>query len=168
MPIDATYFKNGILPCYALMMSVAARILGSEAEAADLVQETVKRLWEKREALDRPDSARAFCMVITRNAALSALRSRSRRPEDPLDYAPPDLTEAPDGADEAEQRSRVLWKALEMMDVRSARALTLSMYGAQSDEIAADLNVSSAAARQILSRARTRLKTLIIKLNTHD
>ncbi|MDE7426355.1 MAG: sigma-70 family RNA polymerase sigma factor [Muribaculaceae bacterium] len=168
MPIDATYFKNGILPCYALMMRVAVRILGSEDEAADLVQDTVKRLWEKRETLEKPDSARAFCVVIARNAALSAVRSRSRRSTESLDDVKEAITEVGEGSDYSEQQSRLLWKALEMMDGRSARALTLSMYGAQSDEIAADLNVSPAAARQILSRARVRLKTLIIKIKNHD
>lgn len=55
------------------------RLLGSLQDAEDLVQETMLRAWQKREALREPSALRAWLYKIATNACLDKLRQRPRR-----------------------------------------------------------------------------------------
>ena len=63
-------FRNDILPLKDVLYRLALRITLDSAEAEDIVQETMLKLWNRRERWDEIDSIEAFAMTICRNLAL--------------------------------------------------------------------------------------------------
>lgn len=70
-------FRNDILPLKDKLYRLALRITFNPAEAEDIVQDTMIRVWNKREEWSQFESIEAFCTVIARNLAID----RSQRKE---------------------------------------------------------------------------------------
>lgn len=58
------------------MYLLALRLLVSREEAADAVQETMVRLWEKRDKLEKVASKEAYAMQMVKNYSLDRLKSK--------------------------------------------------------------------------------------------
>jgi RNA polymerase sigma-70 factor (ECF subfamily) len=58
------------------MYQLARRLLVSQEEAADAVQETMARLWEKRDKLVDVNNKEAYAMQMVKNYALDRLKSK--------------------------------------------------------------------------------------------
>ena len=67
-------FRNDILPLKNKLFRLALRITLNNAEAEDIVQETLIKVWKKRESWDEIESIEAFCYSICRNLALDRTR----------------------------------------------------------------------------------------------
>ena len=67
-------FRNDILPLKNILYRLALRITCNNAEAEDIVQDTLMKVWNRRERWDEIDSIEAFCMTICRNLALDRMR----------------------------------------------------------------------------------------------
>ena len=65
-----TSFRNDILPHKDKLFRLAFRITLNRAEAEDIVQDTLIKVWEQRESLAEVKSIEAYCMTICRNHAL--------------------------------------------------------------------------------------------------
>ena len=63
-------FRNDILPLKNKLYRLALRITLNTAEAEDIVQETMIKVWKQRDQLDALDSIEAYCLTICRNMAL--------------------------------------------------------------------------------------------------
>ena len=63
-------FRNDILPLKEKLFRTALRITMDSAEAEDVVQDTLIRVWNKREEWPNIISIEAYCMTICRNLAL--------------------------------------------------------------------------------------------------
>ena len=63
-------FQTHILPLKNELFRLALRITLSREDAEDVVQETMLKVWNKREQWERIDNIEAFCMTICRNLAL--------------------------------------------------------------------------------------------------
>ena len=70
-------FKNDILPLKNQLFRLALRITTNRAEAEDIVQETLIKVWNKREQWDEIASMEAFCFTICRNKALDSIKKHS-------------------------------------------------------------------------------------------
>ncbi|MBM3421406.1 MAG: sigma-70 family RNA polymerase sigma factor [Bacteroidetes bacterium] len=71
-------FINEVLRYSGRLYSVAFRILRSNEDAEDAVQETLLRLWNKRNDISHYESIEALCVTVIRNLALDRLRQRKR------------------------------------------------------------------------------------------
>ena len=60
-------FQNDILPLKDKLFRLALRILFNPQEAEDIVQDTLVKVWNKREEWKNIDSIEAYCMTICRN-----------------------------------------------------------------------------------------------------
>ena len=67
-------FRNDILPLKNKLFRLAFRITLNNAEAEDIVQETLIKVWKKRESWNEIESIEAFCYSICRNLALDRTR----------------------------------------------------------------------------------------------
>ena len=67
-------FKNDILPLKNVLYRVALRIMLNREEAEDIVQETLVKIWNKRDNWQNIDSLEAFSLTICRNIALDKKR----------------------------------------------------------------------------------------------
>ncbi len=70
--VDRRHRRELLLHCY--------RMLGSQSEAEDVVQETFVRAWRSRASLRDASRIRPWLYRVATNACLDALRSRRRRP----------------------------------------------------------------------------------------
>ena len=79
-------FTSVILPLQHKLYRYALSIVFEVALAEDIVQEVLLKLWKHRERLKEIDNKEAWCIRLTRNAALDKLKSANRKAE-PIDTA---------------------------------------------------------------------------------
>ena len=63
-------FRNDILPLKDKLYRLALRIALDSAEAEDIVQDTMIRVWNKRDEWAQFNSIEAFCLTVARNLAI--------------------------------------------------------------------------------------------------
>lgn len=139
----------------------AYRLLGSVADAEDVLQEARLRLHKQEPA---PDNADAFVFRVVTNLALDRLRQQQRqRRLYPGPWLPAPLpTESPDGealAELAEELSLGFVLMLERLSPAERVVFVLREgFDYSFDEIGELIGVSAAACRQRLRRARANLR----------
>ena len=74
--IKQVSFRNDVLPLKNALYRLALRITLNSAEAEDIVQDTLIKVWNKRESWAEIDSIEAFSMTICRNLALDRIDRR--------------------------------------------------------------------------------------------
>ena len=85
-------FRNDILPLKNKLFRLALRITLDSAEAEDIVQDTLIRVWNKRDEWHSLDSVEAYCLTVARNLAID----RSQRKEAQNVSFTPEAQEMPD------------------------------------------------------------------------
>jgi RNA polymerase sigma-70 factor (ECF subfamily) len=146
------------------LRAVAYRMLGSLSEADDAVQDTWLRV--SRADASEVENLRGWLTTIVSRVSLNMLRARNVRREQPLDGHLPDPLISPIGVlqpdDQALLADSVGLALLVVLDTLSpAERLAFvlhDMFGLPFDEIAPMIDRSPAAARQLASRARRRIK----------
>jgi RNA polymerase sigma-70 factor (ECF subfamily) len=73
------YFTSVVLPLKDKLFRYAKSILNQEDLAKDVVQETLLKVWEKREEADTIHNMEAWCMTLARNFALSKFRLKDNQ-----------------------------------------------------------------------------------------
>ncbi|GAA3680497.1 RNA polymerase sigma-70 factor [Nonomuraea antimicrobica] len=141
----------------SLLFTVAYEMLGSAADAEDVLQETWLR-WVKTD-LEQVHDQRAYLVRITTRQSLNRLRSLKRRKEAYVGpWLPEPLLTAPDVAEDvelAESVSMALMLVLETLSPTERVVFVLrEVFEVGYDEIAATVGKSPAAVRQIAYRAR--------------
>jgi RNA polymerase sigma factor (sigma-70 family) len=141
------------------LRAVAYRLLGSAAEADDAVQEAWLRLG--RSDPDEIDNLGGWLTTVVARVALSMLRSRAVRREDPLDDRLPEPAGGADPEEEAVLADSVGLALLVVLDtLPPAERLSFvlhDLFGMPFDEIAPVVGRTPVAARQLASRARRRV-----------
>ncbi|WP_328653035.1 RNA polymerase sigma-70 factor [Micromonospora sp. NBC_00330] len=140
-----------------LLFTVAYEMLGSAADAEDVLQETWLR-WADAD-LSTVRDQRAYLVRITTRLSLNRLRAVGRRRESYVgSWLPEPLLTAPDVADDvelAESVSMAMLLVLETLGPTERAVFVLrEVFDIGYDEIAEAVDKSSAAVRQIAHRAR--------------
>ncbi|MEQ0560995.1 RNA polymerase sigma-70 factor [Amycolatopsis sp. NEAU-NG30] len=140
-----------------LLFTVAYEMLGSAADAEDVLQETWLR-WVRVEPAEVRD-ARAYLVRITTRLSLNRLRTMKRRKEAYVGpWLPEPLLTTPDVADDvelAESVSMALMLVLETLAPTERAVFVLrEVFDVGYDEIAEAVGKTPAAVRQIAHRAR--------------
>lgn len=140
-----------------LLFTVAYEMLGSAADAEDVVQETWLR-WADVDHAEVQDP-RAYLVRIVTRQALNRLRTLSRRREDYVgEWLPEPLLTAPDVAEDVELADSVSMAMLTVLETLgpTERAVFVlrEVFELPYDEIAIAVGKTSAAVRQVATRAR--------------
>ncbi|MGM9693550.1 MAG: RNA polymerase sigma factor [Alloprevotella sp.] len=69
-------FRHDLLPLKDKIFRLALRITANRQDAEDLTQDTLLRVWTKREEMETVNNLEAFCMTICRNLALDKLAAK--------------------------------------------------------------------------------------------
>jgi RNA polymerase sigma-70 factor (ECF subfamily) len=146
------------------LRAVAYRMLGSLSDADDAVQEA----WLRLSRADRSDveNLGGWLTTVVARVSLNMLRSRKSRREEPLGVRVPEpIVDRADGIDPeheallADSVGLALLVVLETLSPPERLAFVLhDMFGVPFDEIAAIVDRSPDAARQLASRARRRVR----------
>jgi len=67
-------FRNDVLPLKNELFRLALRITLNRAEAEDVVQETMIKVWNRRDRWNEIESIEAFCLTICRNISLDKMK----------------------------------------------------------------------------------------------
>nr|WP_258310749.1 RNA polymerase sigma-70 factor [Streptomyces sp. FT05W] len=140
-----------------LLFTVAYEMLGSAVDAEDVLQETWLR-WVEVD-LDTVRDRRAYLVRITTRQALNRLRTMSRRKESYVGpWLPEPLLTTPDVAQDAELAESVSMAVMLVLETLAPteRAVFVlrEVFDVGYDEIAAAVDRTPAAVRQIAHRAR--------------
>ena len=145
------------------LRAVAYRMLGSTAEADDVVQEAWLRL--SRSDVSTVDNLRAWLTTVVARLSLDALRARKSRHEElaGLELPEPVVTDAVDDPEEsaviADSVGVALLVVLETLTPAERLAFVLhDVFGLPFDEIAPIVDRTPIATRQLASRARRRVR----------
>jgi RNA polymerase sigma-70 factor, ECF subfamily len=141
----------------SLLFTIAYEMLGSAADADDVVQETWLRWVDADRAAVR--DPRAYLVRIVSRQALNRLRTLSRRREEYVgEWLPEPLLTSPDVAEDvelAEGVSIAMLIVLETLGPAERAVFVLrEVFDVPYDEISEAVGKSSAAVRQIAHRAR--------------
>jgi RNA polymerase sigma-70 factor (ECF subfamily) len=140
------------------LTAVAYRMLGSRAEAEDVVQEAWLR-YDKARAGGEIHDARGWLTTVTGRISLDVLRSaRVRREAYPGQWLPEPVVRGLGPDAQVEQRAEVglaLLVVLEKLTPEQRVAVVLhDAFGVPFEEVASVLNTTAATARQHASRGR--------------
>jgi RNA polymerase sigma factor (sigma-70 family) len=147
------------------LRTVAYRMLGSQAEADDAVQEAWLRL--SRSDADAIENLGGWLTTVVARVCLNALQSRRTRREEPLDavHVPEPVISPADGVDPeqeallADSVGLALLVVLEALPPAERLAFVLhDMFAVPFDEIAPIVGRTPTAARKLASRARRRVQ----------
>jgi len=159
--MDDAAFREAYQRHKDVLYRFARRMLGSAAEAEDVVQDTFLLLW-RRNAVHSPErgTLRAFLIGITRNLILMRLRAQRRYDELDEDGAcdpPIDVV----GLD----RARIVERAVTALRPLQREALILAEYEELTvEEIAGVTGSELAAVKSRLHRARENLRRTLAPL----
>ena len=157
------------------IMSLARRMLGDPAEAEDVTQETMLRLWLSAPTWRRDEAkVGTWLYRVATNQCIDRLRKRARRAGEPeIEVA----DTAPGVVQKLERRDRaaVLQAALAKLPPRQRAAVVLRHLEEKSNpEIAEVLGTTVEAVESLLSRGRRELAALLapsretLRLESHD
>jgi RNA polymerase sigma-70 factor (TIGR02957 family) len=142
-------------------LAIAYRMLGSVAEAEDVVQETLLRVHQALERGEQIASPRAFAATVTTRLAINELRSaRARRERYVGEWLPePIITDGHDDpaqqAQTADSLSLAMLVALESLSPEQRAVLLLhDVFDYSHAEIAPIIGKSEDNVRQLATRAR--------------
>ncbi|MDE5983043.1 MAG: sigma-70 family RNA polymerase sigma factor [Duncaniella sp.] len=143
--------------------STARRLLESDDDADDAVQEAFCRLWQRRDRLSGESEAEGVSVTTVRNICIDSLRQRQSRPTDQLDESsdrPDDTGTSPPLQELVEEVNTLISASL------SARDREILIHrecdGWEFDEIAEHYGMTEASVRVAISRARRTVRQCYI------
>jgi RNA polymerase sigma-70 factor (ECF subfamily) len=153
-----------LVPAYRRrIFGLAYSILRDRGAAEDLAQEVFVKLWQSLPRYDGRAQLSTWIYAITRNAAISALRSRRRS----VSLSDPAVLEEAEGvvaAPAAPEDDAVLRRHVEALPEKQRQAVTLYYMDERSvDEVAAMMGIPVNTVKTHLHRARA---SLAAKLGT--
>lgn len=174
---DESCFEELVRRTSPRLLATLRRMLRSEEDARDALQETFLAAFRALETFEGQARLSTWLHRIAVNAALMRLRSRRRRPEEPIDDLLPrfdasghrvaEPAEREASAEEAldgEQRRDAVRRCIERLPETHRSVLVLrDIEGLGTAETARALGVSADAAKMRLHRARQALRTLLLR-----
>jgi RNA polymerase sigma-70 factor (ECF subfamily) len=110
MPVSRKVFEDQVLGLLGSLQGVARRLTRNEADAEDLVAETVTRAWRALDTLESEAAFRAWIFRILNNTFISNLRSAGARVQlDPLECGEAPEDEADFSVFEQMHQPFLLW-----------------------------------------------------------
>ena len=155
-------FRNDVLPLKNVLYRLALRITMNREEAEDAVQETMIKVWDKRDSWQELDSIEAFSLTICRNVALDMTR-RSARKDESLDVQTyePQASSMTNPDERAEQKDMVnmVRRIVDSLPEKQRTCMQLRDFEGKSyKDIATVLSISEEQGKVNIYRARQAVK----------
>ena len=162
-------FRTEILPLKDKFFRLALRITLDRAEAEDITQETLIRMWEQRDGWNEIQSLEAWGLTICRNFALDHIRKRQLQIEREQEILTPSLHHSvtssllssppPDEQLDQKQRVEAVLQLIDQLPEVQRTVIQLrDIEGMRYDEIAQATGLSETQVKVYLHRARKRIR----------
>ena len=155
-------FRNDVLPLKNTLYRLALRITLNTAEAEDIVQDTLIKVWDKRDGWDEIESIEAFSMTICRNLALDRIKKAENQNGslDAISFEATDATSNPHEQMIQKDRIELIKKLVDSLPERQRSCMQLRDFeGKPYREIAAILGITEEQVKVNIFRARQAIKT---------
>lgn len=164
-------FQADILPLKNQLYRLALRITLNPAEAEDVVQETMIKVWNRRERWNEIESIESFCLTICRNIALDKTRKMANQTQSLEDgHDAPDQSYASNPEELAMQNDRIAL-IRQLMDSLPEKQRTVMLLreteGKSYKEIAQVMGISEEQVKVNLFRARQTIKQRYIETDKY-
>ena len=155
-------FRNDVLPLKNELYRLALRITLNHAEAEDVVQETMIKVWNRRDRWDELESIEAFCLTICRNIAIDKTKKAENQNQSLMDeHDAPDHSYSSNPEEQAMQQDRIslIRRLIDTLPEKQRSCMQLrDIEGKSYKEIAKILNVSEEQVKINIFRARQTIK----------
>ena len=141
---------------------MALRITMNAADAEDVVQETMMKVWNRRDQWNQIESIEAFCLTICRNLSLDKVRRMDNQTQS-LDaaYDPKDQGVASNPEEQAIQsdRVRLVRQMINLLPEKQRSCMQLrDMEGKSYKDIATVLDITEEQVKVNIFRARQTIR----------
>lgn len=162
-------FHDDILPLKEKLYRMALRITFDKAEAEDIVQDTLIKVWDKRSEWTKLDSVEAFCLTVTKNLAIDRTQKRGSRTlelEEGMDR--PSTASGPHETLVTKERLALLHRLIGKLPQKQRQTMRLrDIEGKSYKEIATLLGITEEQVKVNLFRARQKVKQQFIEIEDY-
>lgn len=160
-------FRHDILPLKNIVFRTALRIVLNREEAEDIVQDTLVKLWERREKLDKVENLEAFALTMARNLALDRKEKLDNQHVSFDDEVHDRLDENANSADKMLAQKETTGAIALIINSLPEKQRTIiqlrDIEGKTYQEIANTLSISESDVKVTLFRARQAIKEKILQ-----
>ncbi|WP_028902869.1 MULTISPECIES: RNA polymerase sigma factor [unclassified Prevotella] len=161
-------FQNDILPLKNELYRLALRITLNPAEAEDVVQDTMIKVWNRREQWENIESIESFCLTICRNLSLDRMRKLENQNQslEEGEHDSPDSSYASNPEEQAMQRDRVelIRRLINELPEKQRSVMQLRDFEGKSyKEIASIMAISEEQVKVNIFRARQAIRQKYIE-----
>lgn len=162
-------FRNNILPLKDKLFRLALRITLDRAEAEDVVQDTMIRVWNKRDEWAQFESIEAYCLIVTKNLAID----RSQKKDAQTVELTPAMEEEADASGPYDrlvndERMNLIHRLVNELPEKQRLIMQLrDIEGESYKEIAKVLNLTEEQVKVNLFRARQKVKQRYIEIDEY-
>ena len=161
-------FRTDVLPLKNELFRLALRITLNRADAEDVVQETMLKVWNRRQQWEQIESIEAFCITICRNLALDRMKKADNQNAalDDEGYDAPDHSYSANPEEQAMQRDKVerVRMLINQLPEKQRTCMQLrDVEGKPYKEIASILNMTEQQVKINIFRARQTIKEEYLK-----
>ena len=166
-------FRTDILPLKNELFRLALRITLNKDDAEDIVQETMMKVWNRREQWNEIESIEAFCLTICRNLSLDKAKradNQNTTLEEGNGYDRADRSYASNPEEQAVQRDRValVRKLVSQLPEKQRTCMQLrDIEGKAYKEIAQVMGITEQQVKVNIFRARQSITQRFIHLAQH-
>ena len=163
--MDLKRFKNEILPLRNKLLSYARKLTTDPDDAEDAVQETMLKLWSRRDELDSCRNPEAFAVTVTHNVCMDTWRTRHGNAQSAEQLQLADSADTPYARLEARDRIELVERIINSLPPLQRTIMRMKdMEEYETEEIAQITGCSPEGIRSNLSRARKKVRDTYLRL----
>ena len=163
-------FRNDVLPLKNELFRLALRITLNRAEAEDIVQDTLIKVWNRREEWNAIDSIEAFSLTVCRNLSLDRIKKKGSDNDSLEDVkaAEPLASSNPQDRMIQTDKVRLIRQIVDGLPEKQRSCMQLRDFeGKTYKEIASVLDISEEQVKVNIFRARQTVKQKYLKLDNY-
>ena len=162
-------FREDILPLKDKLFRLALRVTLNRAEAEDIVQDALIKVWSKREEWRKWESIEAYCLTVTRNLSIDRLQKKENQTE-ALSTESDRATNDKNPQEELINNEQMLLihRLMNQLPDKQRTIMHLrDIEGKNYKEIATILNISEEQVKVNLFRARQKIKQWYLEIDKY-
>lgn len=160
-------FRHDILPLKNIVFRTALRIVLNREEAEDIVQDTLMKLWERRDELEKVENLEAFALTMARNMAIDRKEKKDNQHvsfDDEAHDRPDEAQGSSDSQLMSQETHSFVADIINSLPEKQRTILQLrDIEGKTYKEIAEVLSISESDVKVTLFRARKETKEKILQ-----